>query len=137
LKHGQPNRGDLIFAELLPALWSPVARNLYDAIRDGIVHVYETKTIVIGSRRLNIVISWGAKPHLHLSPTGNDVYINVPQLAEDLKNAIARFEAELKTDSNLRDTFYKSMQRDRELHPKQTELDKWNRVLSQAPTEST
>ncbi len=80
LKHGQPNRGDLIFAELLPDQWKPVARSLYDAIRDGIVHLYETKTIVLGSTHLNLVISWKAKPHLHVSSTGNDLYINIRQL---------------------------------------------------------
>src|SRR5262249_58756896 len=90
LKYGERYRGDLIFAELLPTFWTPVAKNVYRAVRDGIVHIYETKTVRIGSRRLNIVISWGAKPHLHLSPTGNDLYINVPRLAQDLKDDLNR-----------------------------------------------
>ena len=136
LKYGKPNRGDLFFAELLPDLWKPVARNLYDAIRDGIVHVYETKTIRIGSLQLDIVISWGARPHLHLSPSGKSVNINVPKLAQDLTDAISRFETELKSNPGLRDTFYKSMQRDRELNPNKTELGNWNHVLSQAPKET-
>ena len=43
LKYGQRNRGDLFFTEILPDLWKPIAKTLYDAIRNGIVHTYETK----------------------------------------------------------------------------------------------
>ncbi len=137
LKSGEPNRGDLVFAGLLPDLWKPVARNLYDAIRDGIVHVYETKIIDIESRHVSILISWGAKPHLQLSPNQEEIYINIPTLAEDLRTFIARFEAELKTNSNLRDTFYKSMHRHRHLVLNQKEISKWSHVLSQVPKQST
>src|SRR5438132_7686229 len=43
LKYGHRNRGDLFFAEVLPDLWKPIAKTLYDAIRNGIIHTYETK----------------------------------------------------------------------------------------------
>lgn len=135
LKYGQRNRGDLIFAEILPDLWKPVAKTLYDAIRDGIVHVYETKTIIIDSRRLNVVISWRAKPHLHVSATGADVYMNIRQLSQDLKAAVAQFETDLKCKAKLRDIFYKSMRREREITPPASEQHKWQDVLSQAPQE--
>ena len=67
LKYGQCYRGDLFFTEILPDLWKPVAKTLYDVIRHGIAHTYETKTIILNSRRLDIGVSWRAKPHLHLS----------------------------------------------------------------------
>ena len=137
LKYGKPHRGDLVFSELLPDFWQPVANTLYDAIRHGIVHVYDTKTIVVGPIRLNVVISWKARPHLHLSSTGTDVYVNVRQLARDLRNAIARFETDLKGDGKLRDTFYKSMRRDREIHARKLDRMKWQNVFSQAPKEVT
>ncbi len=136
LKYGQRSRGDLVFAEILPDLWKPVAKTLYDAIRNGIVHIYETKTIILGSRRLDLGISWRAKPHLHLSATGAHIYVNVRQLSQDLKAAIGQFEADLKADARLRETFYKRMRRERELSPGASEHQKWQHVLSRAPQEA-
>lgn len=136
LKYGRAHRGDIVFSELLPDFWKPVANTFYDAIRDGIVHIHETKTIVVGSKRLNVVISWKAKPHLHVSSTKADVYVNVRQLAKDLKSVITRFEEDLKSDTNLRETFYKSMQRDREIHVRQSDKAKWHDALSRAPKEA-
>lgn len=79
LKYGRPNHGELFFAELLAHSWKPAARGLYDAIRNGIVHVYDTKTIVLGSRRLNISLSWRTKRTcicLQLAPTSTSTFLN-------------------------------------------------------------
>jgi hypothetical protein len=133
LKYGSANRGELFFAELLPDPWKPVADGLYDAIRNGLVHVYETKTIVVGSRHLNVVISWRAKPHMHLSPSGSDIYVNVLQLAQDLKIAILRFEADLKVQDRLRNVFYQAMRKDREFHVQPNTQQSWTDALAHAP----
>ncbi len=137
LKYGRANQGELFFAELLPDRWKPIGRGLYDAIRNGLVHVYETKTIVIGSRRLNVVISWRAKPHMHLSPSSSDIYVNVFQLAQDLKRALAQFETDLKAQQNLRNTFYEAMRKDREYHVQQNDQQGWDSALAQAPRAAT
>lgn len=136
LKHGQRNRGDLFFTEMLPNLWKPVAKTLYSAIRNGIVHTYETKTIILGSRRLNVGISWNTKPHLHLSATGTHVYVNIRQLSQGLKTAVTQFEADLKADAKLRAKFYESMRREREVSLDGSEKQKWQDILSQAPHEA-
>lgn len=133
LKYGCLNNGEAFFAELLPDCWKPAAAGLYGAIRDGIVHSYETKTIVVGSRRLNVVISWRAKPHMHLSPSAEDIYVNVFELAQSLKRALVQFEADLKTNGNLRDTFYQAMRKDREYYVQQADRQSWDSALAQAP----
>jgi hypothetical protein len=133
LKFGKPYRGDLFFEELLPHLWQPVSRDLYDAIRHGIVHAYDTKSIAIGDKKLDVAISWGAKPHLHLSAAGDALYINVQRLATDLKEALDRFETGLKNDANLRDAFFKSMHRARELYANPTKVGRWEELLAQTP----
>jgi hypothetical protein len=137
LKHGHANQGELFFAELLPDCWKPVAGGLYDAVRNGIVHLYEAKTIVVGSRRLNVVISWRARPHMHLSPSDTDIYVNVWELAQDLKRAIAQFETDLKAQENLRNTFYEAMRKDRELYVQSNERQKWASALAKAPKAAT
>ncbi len=136
LKYGHRNRGDLFFAEILPDLWRPIAKTLYNAIRNGIIHTYETKTIILDSRRLDIAVSWRAKPHLHLSARGTEVYVNVSQLSQDLKAAIARFEADLKVNGNLRGTFFRAMRGEREINAVNPERQIWQRVLSQAHIEA-
>ncbi len=137
LKYGESNRGWLFFKDLLPDNWKPVASGLYNAIRNGIVHVYDTKTIVIDSRRLSIVISWREKSHMYLSPSGTDVYVNVLQLARDLKSAITQFETELKSNESLRGTFYNAMTKDREFHVSRNDQKSWDNALANAPKIST
>lgn len=134
LKYGVANQGELFFAELLPDDWKPVGGGLYDAIRNGIVHVYETKTIVLPSQRLNVVISRRVRPHMHLSPSGTDIYVNILQLAHDLKNAIARFEADLKEDESLRNTFHGAMRKSRESYVSLQDQPQWDTALARAPT---
>lgn len=133
LKYGHANQGELFFKELLPDCWKPVAHALYDAIRNGIVHSYETKTIVIGSRRMDIAVSWKAKSHLHISSSSTNIYFNVWQLAQDLKRAVAQFEMDLKEDENLRNTFYEVMRKDREIHIPPNDYQAWASALAQAP----
>jgi len=133
LKYGRRNSGEAFFAEVLPDCWKPVARGIYGALRDGIVHTYETKTIVAGSRRLEIVISWRERPHMHLSQSGDHIYVNVYQLAQDLKRALLRFEADLKVHEGLRNTFYDAMQKDREYHVPRADWQAWDSALAQAP----
>ena len=134
LKDGRINYGETFFAELLPDSWKPVATGLYDAIRNGIVHSYETKTIVHGSQRLNVVISWRARPHMHLSLNATDIYVNVLQLAQDLKRVLLQFEADLKTQEHLRYTFYKAMKEQREYCVQKANRGAWDNALAQAPT---
>jgi hypothetical protein len=136
LKYGRRNQGHLVFAEIVPDLWKPVAGTVYSAIRNGIIHVYETKIIVLGPRRLDIVVSWSHRPHFHVSSTGTDLYVNIQRLAQDLKAAVAQFEQDLKATASLRETFYLSMRREREITPADAERKKWQDVLSKAPQEA-
>src|SRR2546426_7151758 len=64
-KYGLPHKGELFFSEMtLTEKWKPVAESLYDALRNGIVHGYDTKFIIVASHRVEIVVSWKQHPHL-------------------------------------------------------------------------
>ena len=136
LKHGKRNQGERVFAEIIPDPWKPVAGIVYSAIRDGIVHLYETKTIVLDLRRTDVVVSWRDKPHFHLSSTGTGLYVNIQRLAQDLKAAVVQFEEDLKATASLRETFYRSMRREREISPAGIDRQKWQDVLSRDPQEA-
>src|SRR3569832_725611 len=88
LKYGKENHGHLFFEELLPHEWRPVAKTLYKAIRNGLVHTYDTRLICLGTRELEVIISWGQKPHLHLSEYGKQIYINIKHFSKKFKTAL-------------------------------------------------
>jgi hypothetical protein len=129
LKHGKQNKGELFFAEVIPTQWRPLAPVLYEAIRDGIVHLYDTKIIRVNSKKIDVVISWRMKPHFHRSADGNQIFVNVRKLASDFKAALKRFEAELKVNPQLRETFAKGMPKSREVSVRMREQVAWEKCL--------
>jgi len=130
LKNGKENKGELFFAEVIPPEWQPLAPALYSAIRDGIVHLYDTKFVCINSQKIEIVISWRKKPHFHRSADGKQIYVNVRKLASAFKAAVRSFEADLKDKPQLRETFEKSVRKSREISiEKNAERAAWNKCL--------
>jgi len=129
LKYGKRNKGELFFAEIIPAGWSALAPVLYQAIRDGIVHVYDTKVIRINSHDIEVTISWRMKPHFHLSVNKKHIFVNVQNLASDLKDAIKRFETDLKAKPHLREVFERSMRRSRQISVENNERKIWEQCL--------
>lgn len=129
LKYGQQNRGYLFFEDLLPSEWRPVAKSLYEAIRHGLIHTYDTRLICIGPRELEVIISWGQKPHLHLSENGKQIYINIKSLSNDFKAALKQFESDLQEQPTLRDTFARSINRWRKQQIAKDEVAKWEQLL--------
>jgi len=125
------NKGDSIFAEkFLSPAWRPVASNLYDAMRNGIAHRYETKTLCIGDKRLEIGISWKKKPHLCFSRNRKVVFLNIQTLAQQVFHMLDAYEQELKTDASLRERFYQSMKGKWEQKTTVGELEAWKTILS-------
>ena len=137
LKYGKPHRGDRFFEELLPAELHPIAKSLYEAIRHGIVHTYDTQLICVGPRELDVTISWGQKPHLHLSADEKHIYVNIKNLSRDFRAAMARYRSDLQQNSNLRETFEKSMRRSRRMHLIRSEAAKWEQCLRLMKREAT
>lgn len=135
LRYGERNKGETFFANMmLPSQWQPVGQSLYGALRDGIVHGYDTMFIVVGSKRVEIVVSWRLYPHLTFGTGGAYIYLNVQKMAEDLKTALEKYESELKADSKLRGRYFETMKKMKnkwEKRPSHKELQTWNALLSQ------
>ena len=130
LKYGDRNKGERFFEDIIPSEWKSLAASLYEAIRDGIVHSYDTKIICVGSRKIIVNISWGAKPHFHLSQDRKTIHINIKNLAADFKDALKRFEADLKNKPALRETFESSMRKSREISIPNNQRAGWEQCLS-------
>ncbi|HSL03489.1 MAG TPA: hypothetical protein VK901_08125 [Nitrospiraceae bacterium] len=132
------NKGDSIFAEkLLSPAWQPVASSLYDAMRNWIAHRYETKTLRIADKRLEIGISWKKKPHLSFSRNRKVVFLNIQTLSEQVFHMLDEYEEELKTNSSLRERFYQSMKGKWQQKPDGGELEAWKTILSSAARTKT
>ncbi len=130
LRYDENSNGGRFFAEVLPTQWAALADKLYQAIRDGIVHSYDTKVICVGSQKITVNISWSEKPHFHLSPDRTTLHINIRNLAADFKNALKRFEADLMDNPDLRKTFESRMRKSRELVVRGSDRKVWEQCLS-------
>jgi len=136
LRNGKPHKGELFFSEMvLPQKWQPVASTLYDALRNGIVHGYETMDVVIGPTRVVLAVSWKQKPHLKFLRSGQHVYLylNIQSMAADMKHALGKYEEELKTNCKQREVFYKAMRQMKnkwEKQPPQEERKTWETLLN-------
>lgn len=129
LRDGRSNRGELPFGETLPPDWRPVAPSLYDALRNGIVHGIETKTIRVAGRDLELAVSWREGRHLTLDHHGRLV-LAVLHLADDLRAAFDAFEVRLRHEPDLRDRFRRRLRHDR-IHEVRSpaEQEAWQRLL--------
>ena len=106
-RYGDKYKGDKFLSEMmLPSQWQPAAKSLYNALRNGLAHAFETMTIVVGPRQFEIGVDWGRHTHLTCDPTHSLLYLNIFTMAEDLNQAINRYEEELKTSGEARAKFH-------------------------------
>jgi len=133
-RYGLPRKGELFFTDMmLPPEWQPVGPSLYGALRDGIVHGYDTMFVLVGSRRVEIVVSWRNYSHLTFGRDGTYMYLNVQAMARNMKDALGKYELELKTDSKRRAQYDKTMRKMKNKWEKRAgpkEIPTWNRLLA-------
>lgn len=131
-KYNSPHEGNMILKELLPAEWKPVAFSLYDAMRNGIGHRYETKALKVEGARLDICISWKEKPHLTFSPDKSTVYLNVETMAAQVHVLFRQYESDLRDSQDLRGKFLNGSRGKWETPPPESERAAWVQLRSQA-----
>ncbi len=132
LRYGSKNAGERVLIEMVPDEWRPVAKSLYAALRDGLVHGYDAKDILVDGRRVEITISWREEPHLTFSPDRQMLYVNVQQMASDLRAAFADYETLLRGDVTDRDHFITRRREGKELCPEGEQRDAWRALLNDA-----
>lgn len=84
---------DSVFIEMLTkhgVVDQHVAEDIVDALRHGVAHVFETKYIEVGKKRIELVVSWGKLSHLTTTVTDPPgLVLNVRTMWEDLQQALA------------------------------------------------
>jgi hypothetical protein len=62
-----------------------LAEDVAEALRNGIAHIYDTLYLQAGPLRLELIVSWGAMPHLTLRKEPPGLHLNVRTMADDLR----------------------------------------------------
>lgn len=105
-----------------------MAKSLYEALRNGLIHHYDPKSIVVDGQRIELAISWRREPHLSLR--GSRLYLNVQQMAIDLGAAFKSYEQELRADATMRERFQQTARKDRETYVvDRSEAEAWRTLL--------
>jgi hypothetical protein len=90
---------DEFFVEMLHrrGIDPSVAKDLFEALRHGLAHIFETKYVQVGKMFVELVVSWGELDHLsRQDPSG--FILNVRTMWDDLKKLLAEIEEQLTAD---------------------------------------
>jgi hypothetical protein len=132
LRYGTRAGGEPFFAEyLLPARWRPVGAQLFDALRNGLAHAYDTKIVVqIGDRPIEVVVSRREDVHLSFDAADCRLFVNVEALTTQLKAARVKYDGQLKQSAEFRDRFTKWINRDTTVNVvKEVDRRVWKELL--------
>lgn len=137
LRYGRKDGGlDFFTNYLLPEPWRVVSKSIYDALRNGLAHSFSTKTVVNASEKpIELGISWSKEKHFSYESSRSVLFLNVQQLASDLRRAFGRYQSELQQSAELRHTFYKWREKQRIYQVQnENERGKWSALLNQTAT---
>jgi len=73
-----------------------MARDVWDALRNGLAHIYETKRVKTNSLAVEINVSWERRAHLTISHRPTEIYVNVRTMRNLLLKAFRAEEARLR-----------------------------------------
>ena len=109
-RYGRGEGAD-VFSRLLPGgPFQVVAKSLYDILRNGLVHRYDTADIRVEGKTIQLAISWRAEPHLSVKEVNGvpNLVLNVTTLCADLFGAFAEYREELRGNGEARDHFLRT-----------------------------
>ena len=108
VRYGKEHHGATFVTDYMGRIdsrYSEIGKTLYESLRHGIVHMYETKKVVIGNKTIDFVISWRDRKHFSVDPSKLEINLNVPKMLEELKEAFETYVQELKNNGQRRDVF--------------------------------
>jgi hypothetical protein len=132
--YGRGN-GYRVFGLCLPPDWRPVARTLYDALRNGLIHRYEARVIATPGDDTAFQIAWTGSRHLTFTDNSRSVLCVVARdLVAGLHDAFAEVEEQLRTDPAAREAFYRNDGKGREhdIRLNTSQLRAWQQIRSAA-----
>jgi len=107
----ESGEGGDVFRRLLPdGPFQVIARSLFDIMRNGLIHRYDTANIRVEGRVIRLALSWRAEPHLSIKEIDGapSLVLNVTTLCADLFRAFDEYREELKTSAEARDRLFRT-----------------------------
>ncbi|MFZ0912194.1 MAG: hypothetical protein WBQ76_04845 [Candidatus Korobacteraceae bacterium] len=123
-----------VFAELLPTDdWKALAKPLYEAVRNGLAHKFDTKHLHVDGQRLQIYFSWTRKQIVDIGPVGSGtgLFIGTRPLGTLLCQKIEEFRQKLQTDAAARERFRRAYKSQDWTQCSATETAAWKRLVAQ------
>ena len=115
-------------AQTMTVTFNEIRRDL-DELRRFIIDDM-TKTVRWKGHVLEIGISWRSKSHLSFDDAHTKLFVNVRDLASDLRKAFDRYKRELQQDPELPDRFVKSRKKGRTVEVKdEGRVVAWRRLV--------
>jgi hypothetical protein len=112
-----------------------MAADLFDALRNGLAHNYDTNFIRVGEKGpfIDLVVSWTRK-HRHLSarrdPPG--IYLNLPTMKRNLERIFNHYRTQLRDGTGPRRTVPEQWARSRYAWGDSRARRKWRDFVAQA-----
>jgi hypothetical protein len=101
LSHLQGRNDGAVFVEMMAVhdVEALLAQKLFDALRNGIAHWWDTKFLDVGSEKVELFISWEKQRHLTMSE--GRLYLNAWTMWEDLQSALAKYAVVLESNPEI------------------------------------
>jgi hypothetical protein len=112
-RYGSGEGGD-VFLRLLPhGPLQVVGKSVYDILRNGLVHRYDTADLLVDGRAIQLAISWGKERHLSIKDVNGvpNLVLNVRVLCDDLFAEFGEYRRELEERAEVCDRFYTEYRR--------------------------
>jgi len=79
-----------------------MGQDLFDAIRNGIAHRFDTKPIELkDGRQIRVIVNWGeGRPHLGVRHDPLEIYVNLFQMQRDFEAMLDRYRDEVRRTSS-------------------------------------
>ena len=122
-----------VFAELLPTDdWKALAKPLWEAVRHGLAHKFDTKHLQVDGKSIQIYFFWERKQIMEIGPAngGTDLFIGTRPLGKLLCTKIEEFRQNLQTDAAARERFRRAYGRDNMTKCSTTETAAWRRLVA-------
>lgn len=87
---GQPDEHLFVKMTTQRGLTSLMASTLFNALRNGLAHLYDTKYIKAGVLMIELSVSWRLKRHLSVRRDPPCLYLNARTMWEDLQAELVR-----------------------------------------------
>jgi hypothetical protein len=122
-----------VFAELLPDNdWKALAKPLYEALRNGLAHKFDTKHLHVDGQSIQIYFFWAHRQIVDIGTAngGTGLFIGTRPLGELLCAKIEEFQQKLQTDAAARERFRRAYGRESMTKCSTAETAAWRRLVA-------